>query len=244
MIGFFNAGRAGNYLWQAATAISLALKNGVEFSVPNRTNDPYHNPIYLQHLVNPNWVQGRADVIIQEQHFHYAPIEYKKEWNDKQVVLNGFWQSWKYIDDHREEILRLFAYHWEQNDYVSVHIRRGDYMHLKMKHPEVTIEWYNQAMKMFPGRKFMFFSDDMRYCHEHFGQRKDCLFSEGKSIEHDLIDASCCSDNICSASTYSFWIYWLNQNKDKKGIFPKLWFCDGWDNANTNDILSPEIIRL
>ena len=109
-IGFFHAGRMGNYLFEAATAIGLALRNGVEFSMPNKTHDNFHCPIYLQHLVSPKWVQGRADIIIEEKQFHYEPIGYKKEWDSLQVMLRGYWQSPKYFQDYREEILNLFNY--------------------------------------------------------------------------------------------------------------------------------------
>ena len=42
--------------------------------------------------------------------------------------------------------------------------RRGDYLELRQKHPEVTVEWYEKAMSMFPDCKFKFFSDDIAWC--------------------------------------------------------------------------------
>jgi hypothetical protein len=98
-------------------------------------------------------------------------------------------------------------------------------------------------MEEFPGKKFKFFSDDIKYCLENFGERDDCEFSFGKEIE-DLIEMSSCESHICSASTYSLWAYFLNKNPDKKAIFPKLWFMPGWDNWDVKDILPPEIIIL
>lgn len=245
MIGFFHAGRMGNYLFEAATAIGLALKNGVEFSVPNRTHDNFHCPIYLQHLINPNFVQGRADIIIEEKNFHYDPIEYKKEWDGLQVMIRGYWQSPLYFQDYREQILRLFNYRYHKScDWVSVHVRRGDYVNLRNKHPEVTLEWYEEAMAMFPGSNFLFLSDDIQYCIDNFSHRSDCFFRRVGDIEQDLIDGSCCEHNIISASTYGWWMGWLNRNPDKKVVLPKLWFQPGWDNADTSTIIPPEWIKL
>src|SRR5690242_837430 len=107
MVGTRFYGRMGNVLFQAAHTIALALKNGQDFSFPNRTIDPYWHPLYLQHLVNPKWQQGREDVLINENGMAYQEIGWKEEWADKQVVLNGYWQTEKYFKEYRNEILYL-----------------------------------------------------------------------------------------------------------------------------------------
>lgn len=246
MISYIPMGRMGNALFQSAAMIALALRNGVEFSMPTKTSSDVWSPVYLQHLANPKWVNGKRDIVIQEPHFHYAPIEYRKEWNGLQVVLQGYWQSEKHWYDFKKEVIELFNFPWEKKEgFVSVHLRRTDFISLKEKHPEVKDEWYNEAMAMFPNKKFIFFSDEINYCKEKWGHRNDCYFSEGKSIEQDMIDMSCCvGGHINSASTYSWWGSYLDRNEDKKIITPKLWFTPNWDGADTKDIIPESWIKL
>lgn len=160
------------------------------------------------------------------------------------MVLNGYWQSEKHWVEFKKEIVELFAFPWKLNEgYVSVHLRRTDFITLKEKHPVVTDEWYNEAMALFQNKKFLFFSDEIDYCKKVWGHRSDCYFSN-VSIEQDMIDMSCCEGHICSASTYAFWGMYLNRNEDKKVIFPKLWFTPGWDGADTKDVLPEWVIKL
>lgn len=245
MIGCRTFGRMGNFLFQAANCAAYALKHGQDFSLPNKTTDQFWHPLYLQHLVNPNYIQGKEDILLNENGIKYQELEWHDEWKDKQVVLNGYWQSWKYIDKYRNEILYLFEFPYDKiGDVVSCHVRRTDYLRLPQKHPELTEDYYLRAMEMFPGKMFKWFSDDLQWCKDNFGHRGDCIFSTNTNEADDLVEASCCEHNICSSSTYSFWIYWLNRNPEKKGIFPIRWFTENWMDMITDDILPPEVIKI
>lgn len=245
MVGCRTYGRMGNFLFQAAACIGYSIKHGVEFSLPNITNDKFWNPLYLQHLVNSKWEQGREDILINEIGFPYHEIEFKEDWKDKQVVLNGYWQTEKYFKEYRSEILYLFGYPYEKKEKtVGVHVRRGDYLHLTQKHPPVTKEWYENAMKMFVGFKFNFFSDDIKWCIDNFSSRGDCEFSSNATEEQDMIEGACCEHNIISASTFGWWQAWLNRNDGKKIVLPRLWFTPGWDGIDTSDIVPENWIRL
>jgi hypothetical protein len=245
MIKPITYGRAGNYFFQLAAAIAYAKRHGLEYTAPSSTNDPKWNPIYCKHLVNKNFNPHLPSIQIDQPHGSgYSPIEFKEEWRDKNIILNGYWQSLKYFEDYFDEVITAFNFPWiHKSDLVSVHVRRGDYCHFVDKHPPIPIEWYEKAMKEFPGKKFKFYSDDIKYCLDHFGERDDCEFAFGNEIE-DLIDMSSCESHICSSSTYALWGYFLNKFENKKAIFPKLWFMPGWDSWVTKDILPPEVIKL
>lgn len=245
MISYLPMGRMGNALFQSAATIALALRNDVEYSMPINTSSSLWSPVYLVHLRNENWVQGRADIKIVEKNFHYVPLPYKSEWDDKQVLLEGYFQTEKHFLDFKKEIIELFDFPWELNkDFVSVHLRRTDFIVLKEKHPEVTDEWYNEAMSKFTNKKFLFFSDEIEYCKRTWGYRSDCFFSEGQSIEQDLIDMSCCIHHVNSSSTYSWWGSYLGRNEDKIIITPKAWFTPNWDGADTKDLIPETWIKL
>lgn len=245
MVKALNYGRCGNALYQNAVAMAYALEHGLDFTVPDQTTSEKWNPLYLQHLVNPNWNPILPSIVIKEKHHHFAPIPFQESWRDKNIILDGYWQSYKFINAYRQEILDLFGFKWKmKNGWVSVHIRRGDYLELREKHPDVPTEWVLKAMSLFPNHKFIFFSDDILYCMGTYGHLKNVDFSENNNEIDDLIDASCCEHNICSSSTFSVWIHWLNRNPNKQGIFPEKWFSDGWCGLDTSDIVEPHCMKL
>lgn len=245
MVSFIPMGRAGNFFFQCATAFAYAKKHGLEFSVPKSTSNDFWSPIYLPHLQHPNYSEHLPRVMVRETDFHYNELSFDEAWRGQNIVLHGYFQSAKYFDEYREEMLNAFNLRWQFNkDFVSVHIRRGDYLTLTEKHPPVPNEWYEQAMNMFPDKKFLFFSDDIKFCIDSFKHRTDCWFSVNKSIEEDLIDMSCCEHNIISASTFGWWGAYLNKNPDKKIVLPKLWFQPGWDNADTKDLIPDNWIKI
>lgn len=234
-------GRMGNYLFQVATAIAYGLKHDIPFTVPTTTKDPKNNPIYLQHLANPDYrPNGILDRVVAEVRHDFREIPFEEEWRGGNIILDGYWQSAKYFDTRREQILNLFNYAWEQHDgLVSVHVRRGDYLRLTQKHPPVTKEWYERAMALFPDKRFRFFSDDIEWCKQNFRMRGDVSFSSQTKEEHDLIEMSCCEHHICSSSTFAWWGAWLNRNPDKQQVvIPERWFTPQEEaRCNTSDIV-------
>jgi hypothetical protein len=92
-------------------------------------------------------------------------------------------------------------------------------------------------MNKFPGYHFIFFSDDIPWCIQTFGHRKDVTFSAGRKEMEDLQYMSTCEHHVCSASTFSWWGMWLNRNPNKRVIFPKLWFTPNWGGLDTKDIV-------
>ena len=99
-------------------------------------------------------------------------------------------------------------------------------------------------MSMFPSKRFKFFSDEIKWCKDNFGDRQDCEFSTNSNEQQDLIEMSCCEHNVNSSSTFSWWSSWLNRNEDKKIVTPKDWFVPGWMNMDTSDIIPENWIKL
>jgi hypothetical protein len=239
-------GRMGNFLFQAAAAAAYAIDYGLEFTVPTTTADAKWNPIYLQQLAHPEFNPNLDSVVIKEKHeFHYVPIPFEARWRQFNIVLDGYWQSEKYFEKHRDAILKLFGFRWSPKpNHISVHVRRGDYLTIRrngmLKHPAVTQHWIHDQMAKFPGARFIFFSDDLPWCEEAFHNRKDCAFHHGSTEVDDLVGMSWCEHHICSASTFSWWGAWLNQNPQKRVITPKHWLTPGWNNHQHTEEIIPE----
>lgn len=245
MVTFVNVGRLGNFMFQTATTMAYAWRNGIDFTVPNKTKDPKSNPVYFPHLVNLAWDPSRPCVTIQEYQHNYQELPYKPEWAGSNIVLDGYWQTERYFKEFRNDVIREFGLKWEPwPGIVSVHVRRGDYLRLRHKHPVVTDEWIEKAMAQFQGFKFRFFSDDIPYCKATFGHRGDVSFSDGADPLQDLSDMSCCEHHVGSASTFNWWGAWLNQNPDKRIILPKFWFVPGHSNLNTSEIVPESWERM
>jgi len=246
MVSFINAGRLGNVCFELATAIAYALDHGLDYTAPSRTKNPKWNPIYFQHLVNPKWNPKLPKIEIKEKQHNFYELPFEESWRKKNILLNGYFQTEKYFARRRDEVLKAFNLPWEpMQNWVSVHVRRGDYLVHTDKHPPVTVEWYENAMSRFPGAQFMFFSDDLPYCKEHFGHREDCCFSEDRNEMQDLTLGSWCErGHVCSASTFSYWQAWMNRNPSKQIVIPRDWFVKGWGNLDVSDIVPENWIRI
>jgi hypothetical protein len=246
IVSYKPAGRLGNALFQCAATIAYALKNGIEYSIPAVTNSAKWNPVYLQHLVNSKWIYEKEDITLHERtYFKYEEIDWMESWRGKKILLEGYWQNEKYFIDHREAVLDAFDFFYtKQVNLVGVHVRRGDYVTLREKHPDVPVEWYENAMSLFKDFAFMIFSDDIEWCKKVFAHRNDCIYSEDKSELDDLISFSHCEHQINSASTFSWWGSYLNKNKNKQCIFPKTWLTPSHSNPWTEEIVLKEWTRI
>lgn len=251
MVSFKAAGRMGNFLFECASSYGYARRHNLEWSVPNWTSHNYWSPLYLQHLVHPNY-DRREDILINEHGMEYQNIPFEEEWRNQNIVLNGYWQTARYFDEYRDEIIELFNYPYKiKKDTCSIHARFGDYLTIHGKHIIVDEEYLVSAMKQIMNdtdiRIFKVFSDDINYFKTNFGNIYDFEYSTG-TIEQDLIEISCCHSNINSSSTFSWWGAYLNRNPEKIVITQKKWFQDGWKDgtilAQTQDIVPSNWIKL
>lgn len=167
----------------------------------------------------------------------------------------GYWQTEKYFLNIRNRILDCFHFDiCEQkleklgrqikDKYVSVHIRRGDFLSVDI-HNVCSLEYYQKAIehmsKLFPESKFIFFSDDIDWVEKNFkGEnmvicKKD--FFDSYQDWYDMYLMTLCKGNIISNSTFSWWGAWLNKNPEKVVIAPRVWlngivshdiWCNNW----------------
>lgn len=192
---------------------------------------------------------------VEDRSMHYYPEVFETQ----NCAFIGYWQSEKYFKDIRSRLLDDFAFmHGEvkyetlkkelQNheNYVSVHIRRGDYLkNMEMYGDLAASGYYKNAMEYMRqwvrNPVFVYFSDDMQWVKNHFPD-KNGIFIEAEIFEdyqswYDMSLMSCCSNHIIANSTFSWWGAWLNRKADKIVIAPKIWlydrktpdiWCDGW----------------
>lgn len=187
------------------------------------------------------------------------PCTYQPEvFSTQNCVFVGYWQSEKYFESIKEMLPSKFRFAkvdpdiedfsdmLEKNRYVSVHVRRGDYL----SNPDVyvgicTRDYYIRAIDYIKKKekevKLIFFSDDMAWVKENLNIPDALYFDKNKfncyQDWYDMYLMSRCKHNVIANSTFSWWGAWLNRNVDKIVIAPDKWhknnptpdiWCGGW----------------
>jgi len=252
-------GGLGNQLFQYATARSLALDSERKLVVDRgwferkqrprsyRLNEFVANPstvsyskVKLHQLTLASVTSSftSATKILREpKQLQYRPFKLPLT---SAVLLEGYWQSPKYFEKHRNDLLNAFkpAGHIDQSSLttpeantVAVHIRRGDYITEHNAHI-VSPKYVRNAMSEFGNNaNFLFFSDDLSWCQDNFGG-DNVGFSSQPSDLMDLIQMSRCDHNIIANSSFSWWSAWLNENKQQRVIAPTPWAEGGNTHAD------------
>ena len=127
---------------------------------------------------------------------------------------------------------------------VSVHIRRGDYLHdpkvLKI-HGLMEDDYYNAAARLIrrlvPDCHFCIFSDDREAADtltRHWPNRT--VMPEADRM-HDLALMSRCEHHIIANSSFSWWGAWLEASPEKLVIGPRRWYSrEHMQTTYTDDI--------
>jgi hypothetical protein len=230
-------GWLGNMLFQYAATKALSLHRGTACGFPsNQVSRPMGSS-----LIFHAFALSAVPVAIYQPTYAEKAFTFDSHFWDLPdgTVLRGYFQSEKYFlpfaDTIRDEFTREL-HHTMDEPMVSVHVRRGDYLHLAEDHPPLTMDYYNAAMEHFPGAKFLIFSDDPGWCLLNF-DRSRCEVSVGRKPEDDLTLMSDCQHHVIANSSFSWWGAWLGRNPEKKVIAPAKWFGPakaGWD---TKDLL-------
>lgn len=251
-------GGLGNVLFKTAAAINLAMINRVQCLFSNEfvTSTDLRKIDYQIYSTNVlRSVRLVSEIptpyyVHEQRGFHYEPITYKEGTN---LLLIGDFQSEKYFTEHKQLIKDIFRapgviqqYILQTipniHEFVSIHVRRGDYVNLQQYHPLMPQEYYRRAVETIGMDKtYLIFSDVLDNSCE------DLLsFIPKKVVYRSGIDwmdfylMSMCGDNIIANSTFSWWAAYLNQNPNKKVIAPTQWFGPGYANLNTDDLIPPD----
>lgn len=258
-------GRTGNSMFQIAASIGYAREYGYQWAVQSRP----HNDESAIHRVFPNLPKtNERGVMLQEHpskicsqhgthydecHFNYHDLPNKGD----SVFLSGFWQSWKYFEHCQDEVKKVFAlpHVAGYEDYVSIHVRRGDYVQHVGSFPPVTTFYIDQAIweiekTLGEGKpNLIFFSDDIEWCKEFYGKYDRVEFSEGRNELEDLSLMASCGHHIIANSTFSWWGAYLGHNPDRIVISPSCergqWFgLESGVKQDCVDLLPPEWIQI
>lgn len=236
----FNAlgryGRLCNQMFQIASVIGIARKNGFDFAFPKWMNYDHAErfgsieDIDLQkYFVNPLPLYNGPQLPDQFVHWGYHDIKLTES-----CSLSGHMQSFKYFAHCFDEVKWYFRMRDEpkQNDLCAIHVRLGDYDNAY--HPRLGLEYYLQAMSHFGSKqKFIVFSDEPAAANALFDGELTVISSH---YIDDFKLMKSCSHFIIGNSSYSAMAAILGEAPDKKVIAPSPWFGPRYTDITGKDI--------
>tara|TARA_R110000803_G_C11976807_1_gene320240 strand:+ start:326 stop:1105 length:780 start_codon:yes stop_codon:yes gene_type:complete len=248
-------GGLGNQMFQYAYARNLSLVNNTDFYLDtsgyNNQGGVTHREFTLTKFPNivtnleiPNSLPPLKTIT---DNFVYDPNSIPTQ----NCLLDGYWQSEKYFKPSKDTIIQDFSIDYQtkqkltkkypsiNGDNISLHIRRGDYVHQTNFHPIQSIEYYKKALDILGDYDNIFvFSDDIPWCKDNLSFN-NMVFVGGNVDIEDLWLMSLCKKNIIVNSSFSWWGAYLNTSRDKVVISPSNWFGPS-AGLNSGDIIPDE----
>lgn len=252
MVACTNTGGLGNCLFIQATLFAFAKKHNLEYAIPTTIDNPHYEGQQAHRFPGFNYSDDIPLLpVFQEQQFHYKPLPFMDF-----VTIQGYFQSWKYFNDYRKELLEAIGFNKKtRNNICSVHIRLDDYLDKPECHPPITKGYIFEAMMNVMTRvqdweavKFLVFSDSPRMAKEMLSSKEFKSFpieyAEGNDEVYDLELMSSCEHNITANSAFSLMAAYINQNPNKIIVSPRNWFGNEMRHNNTKDLYLPNSVIL
>lgn len=197
----------------------------------------------------------KFEIYNEKKNFIYNEIPYFKE----NILLNGYYQSFKYFDNNdTRNFLRHLVYssknlmylsydyynkiknyftklnniECNDDDIVSIHVRRTDYVLTKNNyHNVLDIDYYIKALDIANKKNIVIFSDDIEWCKRNLNsniiKNKNLYFIDINIVEIEFILMSLIKHNIIANSTFSLMASYISYYSDKKIIIaPKNWLSE------------------
>ena len=233
-------GRLGNHLFPIATALSLAKKLKEDCVFPNDSYAGHRGNVKVDlSMFKYNFSRG---VIKENTQYDHHVDDYKEIPLVKNTTISGFYQSYRYFDDIRDELInkyfvpndsikkRLSEFKISPNA-VGVSVRRGDYLMLQQNHCVLGDDYYTSALDNYcqDGDQLFVFSDDFVWCKEKFG---DSAIYVSEDIGVQLFLMTKMKHLILSNSTFAWWGAYLN-TQGGNIVIPDPWYGPNYDGRGS-----------
>jgi Glycosyl transferase family 11 len=257
-------GGLGNQLFQIATTIALGLRNSHSFvfdytctstkGITFRTT--YWNTLlkYCQSTstscIHSNMMsQERQHMILSHYDHHYRMLDHDipihMEDTTIMIQLEGYFQSYKYFEQEKKEIFRIWHLKEQQEDMatqypmllqphtICMHFRMGDYRHLVHIHPILHWTYYQQSLHTIlqdipscsstPIMVYYFCEEIDIFDVQNTIQQLEtefpsCSFCrmKGKTDWQELLMMSLCQHYIIANSSFSWWGAYMSREYHPK----------------------------
>jgi hypothetical protein len=188
----------------------------------------------------------KSGITFREPYFFYDSITLDRR---NHSCIYGYFQSYKYFDAYNSEFINMlhnpyknvirddlekYSFNHKQErgvqelEFVSIHVRRTDYLALSDIHLNLGTTYYEEAISNFSKEKsiFLIFSDDVDFIQKEplFQNLTNKYIVTNQDDEYCFWLMSACKHNIIANSSYSWWASYINSNPNKLVICPSKWF--------------------
>jgi hypothetical protein len=178
--------------------------------------------------------------------------------------IDGWCVKEIYFSEIRNKLINIFSYKYELSDNsklllnkitnsnsVSIHLRRGDYLNASNFFNQLDFNYYIKAIEILNSTSknniFYVFSDDIEWVKLNFKMNVEFNFVElnvDDKIKLDMEEfflMKSCRHQIIANSSFSWWAAYLNDNKEKKVVYPKKWYSNKkWQKSYESHPFSPK----
>ena len=223
----------------------------VSFYIPNQV---------LARAVRRIFPKRKTEFVTDQQPYVFIP-EALSVIDD--CYFDGYWMTPLYFDKYRDRILKEFTFRpfdtkenleleplLKQDNSVTVHIRRGDYVGSSSFGGICTLDYYRNAIReaynLITSPEFFIFSNDQKWCMENMRNEFDdakvhfIAHNRGADSYRDMQLLSIARCNILANSSFSWWGAYLNQRKNCFIICPHKWH----NTLEYSDLYLPTWIKI
>ncbi|XP_076112352.1 galactoside 2-alpha-L-fucosyltransferase Sec1-like isoform X1 [Mytilus galloprovincialis] len=228
------SGRLGNLMFEYASLYGIAKHHNitpiVEEGCKLRTFFKI-SAVSVKPLLNLKRYVEKKGNVYEENAFK---LDTKYNW-----TLKGYFQSWKYFIKNSREIRKEFQFkenvqteatkqfqeiiksknitNVNRHTFIAVHVRRGDFVNnqhfVNFGYSSANESYINNAMtkfrSQFSNAFFIFSSDDIAWCKNHFNESNIAFINKKNSPEIDMAIMSHCNHTIVTTGSYGWWTAWL-----------------------------------
>lgn len=255
-------GRLGNQLHSAAAVIACSLRHNMVPLIPERWE-------YLRWLsVPPEWVgtPQPGDIELADwPELAHLPVDARPYAQDV-GLLAGFEDQVRAAFRPSAEALTLLTdrrFDWygrmcDEGEVVAMSVRRGDIVDLPEYQPVLTLDYYRNALALFPDAPVVAFSDDPAWVQTTLAPQLDRsirVLSGAPARPHgpaycgapasdwvDLQLQAMAPHHCCANSTFSWWGAFLSD--DPSPVYPSVWHGNLRSHINVSLMFPPSWRRV
>jgi hypothetical protein len=222
-------------------------------------------PGQIDRLINRGRLARLTDAVSGHRRLHLKenqPLPAPDSKGKTDLYLDGYWQSENHFSaikgSIREELTfrgpfnalteNLAGEIGKNENAVSVHIRRGDYLSSEAMKNWLGVcspDYYQKAFEHVSGRigqpAYYVFSDDLDWVNEHIVRDNKnmhpVVHNRGNESWQDMYLMSRCRHHIIANSSFSWWGAWLDPGPEKIVVAPDKWFLSSALYDQVKDIV-------